>query len=48
MIFPSSQLRFASRQSWKNHNRIMENHGEIMEFDSGKLLGTLIYTGFEN
>ncbi len=29
-------------QSWKNHARVMENHGKIMEFDSGKALGTLI------
>ena len=25
----------------KNHERTLENHGKIMEFDSGKLLGTL-------
>ncbi len=28
-------------RSWKNDARIMENHGKIMEFDSGKALGTL-------
>ncbi len=27
---------------WKNDARVMENHGKIMEFDSGKALGTLI------
>ena len=31
-------------RSWKNHERIMENHGKIMEFESGKLLGTLTIT----
>ena len=30
-------------QSWKNDARVMENHGKIMEFDSGKALGTLNY-----
>ncbi len=28
-------------RSWKNNARVMENHGKIMEFDSGKALGTL-------
>ncbi len=28
-------------RSWKNDARVMENHGKIMEFDSGKALGTL-------
>ncbi len=32
-----------ARRSWKNDARVMENHGEIMEFDSGKALGTLKY-----
>ena len=27
--------------SWKNDARVMENQGKIMEFDSGKALGTL-------
>ncbi len=27
-------------RSWKNDERVMENHGNIMEFDSGKSLGT--------
>ncbi len=27
--------------SWKNDARVLENHGKIMEFDSGKALGTL-------
>ncbi len=30
-------------RSWKNDARVMENHGKIMEFDSGKALGTLFY-----
>ena len=29
-------------RSWKNDERVMENHGKIMEFDAGKLLGTLL------
>ncbi len=29
-------------RSWKNDARVMENHGKIMEFDSGKSLGTLL------
>ncbi len=28
-------------RSWKNDASFMENHGKIMEFDSGKALGTL-------
>ena len=30
-------------RSWKNDERVMGNHGKIMEFDSGKALGTLFY-----
>ncbi len=30
-------------RSWKNDARVMENHGKIMEFDSGKALGTLLF-----
>ena len=26
-----------------NDTRVMENHGKIMEFNSGKVLGTLKY-----
>ncbi len=28
-------------RSWKNDQRVMENHGKIMEFDYRKSLGTL-------
>ncbi len=31
-----------AHRSWKNYARVMENHGKMMEFDSGKALGTLI------
>ena len=34
--------KFVLRWSWKNVERVMENHGKIMEFDSGKPLGTLV------
>ncbi len=30
-------------RSWKNDERVMENHGKIMEFDFGKSLGTLLH-----
>ncbi len=30
-----------ARQSWNNDARVLRNHGKIMEFDSGKALGTL-------
>ena len=36
-----------ARQSWKNDAKVMENHGKIMEFYSGKALGTLITVWYE-
>ncbi len=40
-LYPASII-FVLRLSWKKHERIMENHGKIMEFDSRKPLGTLL------
>ncbi len=34
---------FVGHRSWKNDERVMESHGKIMEFDSGKALGALVY-----
>ncbi len=34
-----------SWKTWKMKKKVMENHGKIMEFDSAKVLGTLLEGG---
>ena len=39
----NEKVNVFARRSWRNDERVMENHGKIMEYDSGKALGTLYY-----
>ena len=42
----SKLVSVVARRSWKNDVKVMENHGKITEFDSGKVLGTLLLVSY--